>query len=184
MGSITMAFDNIKIKISTINNVGSKLDDQLEAINNEIKKLEGGLATLKQVHRNVDNFVNVVDSDLRLGKFDEFSEKERVAETIKSFIKCISKSISNTNSQCENAYTKLLGKQDGLNHSIKLVKSMLDEEAARLSDAEKKLNDGLIQIDENGDPVHVGDIRDRVPGIKPASLSKQRKDEMENAKDS
>lgn len=167
-----------EIKIATVGQIGSKIDDAVEAATKELHSYEGAEQALKQAIKSLEGLNAHVDKDLDEGKLEDMGPLQ-VAESIKRYIARCMGLVQNLATTAEVTCWKARGKVEALNTQVKILKGMYDAETAKLEGLRKAKDSGSI-VDESGEKLPVG----RVPGVHPGDpLADRRADVAEQQKE-
>lgn len=172
-----------QIKIGTINELGNKLDDFKEVAEKEIPRCEGYDRCLKELEDGLQSIFERVDIERDEGKFDEVKEALEVAKIVKQFLTRVQGSIVNLRLRNEKVRFIAEGKVLGLKASIDAAKKMMDAEVQKVQDLETAARTGTVVVEEDGTPVHQGDLRGRPVGVHPGDPLADRRGELSPAED-
>jgi hypothetical protein len=147
------------VKLQATREIGSRMDDRLEAAEQETHALGGAVQMLKQAAQNIESLHAHVGKDMDAHLFADLTDVQVQAQ-IKRYIDRAIGVVQNLQLGAEQARLKAMGKQEALQQAVKLVKQLHDQEVARVARIEKIEADGGIPEtlgrvvgDHPGDPL-------------------------------
>ena len=121
-----------ELKILVTNDVGIRVDDALDAAKRDLAILEGRNASFLDGAKAVEALLGAVDKDIEEGKLEL-----PTAEVVKRYILRCSAVLQNLAAQASNYRIAQTGKIQGFEHTIKLLKSMMEAEQAKIEQAKE-----------------------------------------------
>jgi len=168
-----MSIEKAEIKIGTIRQFGTKLEDQKEAAEAECCRNEGALGSLKQAADGVFGILQIVEKEAKAGAFDEVKGSLAVCEVVKSYLKKVLGSLDNLATQANVGRLQSKGEIEGLGKAILTAKKILDEESRKAQGIRETVLIGVEDEDGKVTPVEA-----RPVGTHPGpSIAAQRKAE-------
>jgi hypothetical protein len=137
--------------------IGVRVDDAKSAAERELQQMEGRHAAFLDGAKAIEALHAFVDKDVEEEQYDL-----KTAEVAKRFITRACNAMQNLATQATHLKLAQAGKLAGFDHTIKLLKGMLDAEKAK------------IQAMQDADPNAPVTPRDRPTGQRPNSLKEQR----------
>jgi len=165
-----------EIKYAVTTEVGNRVDDALEAAKRDLSVLEGRKAAFHDGARAVEALMAIVDKDVEEGKFDLVT-----AEIVKRYVGRCMNALQNMAMQGQNFLLAQAGKIQGMEHSVALLKSIVDDEKRKMDALRAAITAGTVG--EDGEALAGTSSRERPQGSHPAmSLKEQRLAEEESEK--
>ena len=155
-----MTIAKAEIKIGTINDLGNKLDDELEVAVQVVERAAGSAAALKQAKSKLAGLYAHIDQDIDEGKIPE--EPLAVAKYAKSYVQKAIGVLDNMAITADVAKIRAEGKLEGLRVALGVAKKDMDAEKAKLAGLLTALEEGGSVVLEDG-----GDIPERAIGVHP-----------------
>ena len=141
-----MTVEKAKIKVGTLNALGVKLDDALEAANRQKFASEGSMSALRIAAKKLLSLHAHVDQDLEEGKLPE-GDALPIASYAKQYItRCIN-SLENMAVAADIQTQQVTGRVEGLKHAITVTKKDVDAEVNKITAAAEALNTGVMEIE-------------------------------------
>ena len=165
-----MSVEKAKIKVGTLNALGSKLDDALEVAEKSANAFEGGKSALKSAKQKVEALYKHVDKDIDEEKVPADGEVLTVARYTKRYIGHAVNLIEQMEVAAGVNVQRALGKADGLRDAVKATKADVDAEVNKMTAIANALETGAISI-EDGE-----DLPERPSGVHPGNPVQGRKE--------
>lgn len=128
-----MSIEKAEIKIGTVNQIGSKLDDMLEQSEAEMRRCEGAKGSLRQAAKAISDLTAHVNKDVDEGRLDFGEETLKVAAEINRWIQRCSAVAENLAVKAEVAFLINQGKADGLRASVQVASQIKQQEEQKIS---------------------------------------------------
>jgi len=147
-----------ELKQLVITEVGVRVEDALEAAKADVRLLEGRQSAFTDGAKAAEALLTIVDQDLAADLFDI-----PTAAHIKKYVgRCVF-ALQNLTQQAANQRIAQTGKVQGLQHTVDLLKNIIDAEKAKVE---------AITVSESSPPPETP--KERVEGTRPLSLKEQR----------
>lgn len=157
-----------EIKMSTLAEFASKLDNLYVNADKEYAQCEGAKMALLEASKKIEQHFGFIDKDMDEGKIDA-----EQAKMIKKYMMQVIGIVNNLATGAEVRIHQANGKRLSLDATVKLAKNMFDTEQARLNALKSIENEEAIL----GDTVSP---RDRIPGQHPGDPMADRRKKDEN----
>lgn len=180
-----MNLQKIEAKLGAVNEIGCRLDDNLEGAQRDFYRTEGASIALKQAINSYDTLVLSVDKEL-----DENDSLD--LETVKIIKKYLEKGralLGGLQQTAENNKIVQSGKVQGFELAVSVAKKYRDEEVMKIQRIKESIESG--EIEKDGESLVQKDIlhpkEEKTPrrptGVRPAKTLKEiRKSEEINLK--
>lgn len=157
-----------ELKQSVTAEVGSRVEDAVEAAQRDLTMLEGRKAAFHDAARAVELLMGAVDKDVEEGKFDL-----PTAELVKRYVGRACNALQNMAMQSQNFILAQGGKIQGMSQAVTLLKAIVDDERKKMEALKASIAAGMMNAE--GESVSNLPSRERPAGAHPAmSLKEQR----------
>lgn len=171
-----MNLQKVEAKLNAANELGCRLDDNLDQATKDLYKAEGAVAALKSAVLVLENLMKVVDKDLDQGNNDYSLQQMK---DIKRYIDRARQQMINLTTTAENSRTAQAGKVQGFEQAVAIAKKFKDEEMSKVHLLQAAINQGAILKTEEG--FVQAENGPRPIGIRPAASIKERRKAEEAA---
>jgi hypothetical protein len=153
-----------QIKITVVNDIGTKLDDMREAAQVDIYRKEGAHGTINDLQNStLKSIMAAVDTDR-----DDGHISLPDATLVKQYLMKVHHALDNLRIMVEKHRLVDEGRVAGLQAAIKYAQKTVDAERKQLTALSEGLEDGSIRMDSDGAPVFEGPLEQRPSGVRPA----------------
>jgi hypothetical protein len=153
-----------QIKITVVNDIGTKLDDMREAAQVDVYRKEGAHGTINDLQNStLKSIMAAVDTDRDDGHISLLD-----ATLVKQYLMKVHHALDNLRIMVEKHRLVDEGRVAGLQAAIKYAQKTVDAERKQLTALSEGLEDGSIRMDSDGAPVFEGPLEQRPSGVRPA----------------
>ena len=164
-----MSLHKVEAKLVAVNELGCRLDDNLEQASKDLYRAEGAVTALKTAVASIENLLKLVDKEL-----DENSNYDlQQMKDIKRYVDRARHLITNLANNAENNRVVQSGKVQGFEQAVVVAKRFKDEELSKVQLLQAAISQGAILRSDEG-LVHTGE-GPRPAGVRPASSIKERR---------
>jgi len=165
---LNVGLEKSDIKIGTINEIGSALDDLLEAALTKAEQAEGGKVLAKKGLAGIESILSAIDRDLDEGKFDEPPDGPlKQAALIKRWVLRCDESLKNLLMQAEGTSLQTEGRVAGLKAAVEIAQKRKTAEVSKARALQEAIERGAIIVEDAPD----GENGGRPVGAHPAQHS-------------
>lgn len=165
-----MSLQKVEAKLFAVNELGCRLDDNLEQANKDLYRAEGAVTALKSAVSVLENLMKTVDKDLTEGSNNYDLQQ---IKDIKKYVDRARQLVANLTNNAETSRLAQTGKVQGFEQAVAVAKKFKDEEMSKVQLLQAAISQGTILKTEQG-LVQVDD-GPRIPGIRPGSSIKERR---------
>lgn len=171
-----MNLQKVEAKLNAVNELGCRLDDNLDQATKDLYRAEGAVTALKSAVHALENLMKVVDKDLDQGN-GEYDLQQM--KDIKRYVDRARQQILNLASHAENNRMAQAGKVQGFEVAVAVAKKFKDEEMSRVHLLQAAISQGTILKTEEG--FVQTDGGPRPTGVRPGASIKERRKAEEAA---
>lgn len=132
-----------EMKQMVTHEVGVRVDDALEAARKELAALEGRQTAYLEGAKAVEALMKAVDADCESEKFGL-----EVGAEVKRYLSRASQVLQNLSMQANNMRIAQTGKVQGFEHTIRLLKNLIEQEKQKVEQARTKAEEEGVDVEE------------------------------------
>lgn len=138
-----MSLEKSEVKASTINEVGNKLEDKLEAAKAEMSEAKGIRAGFDFVLRRMEQLTLALDGDVKVDPPKVTEEEYKVA---KKYLSIVSQHLQEMIKNATDQVLRMQGKVAALDQTVQLVGGMLKVEEGKVA----AIRSGALVSEDSG----------------------------------
>lgn len=145
-----------RLKMLTIQELGSHMDDMLEGAEADIHRAEGGMVWLQQVQKSYKAVASRVDTDLDEGAISGDWGPVETAQYVKKVLGQLNQGIQDLALKAQGEKLAAIGKAQGIRNCVAGAKKVYDSEQAKMEQSLLQLKKAKEEAEANGeDPKEV-----------------------------
>ena len=177
-----MITDKLKLKAEVIQETGERVENLLIAAENQIQNHIGAKVALRQLCKNINSLLDLVDKDVEENKLP--TKPADIIDYIKLMISRAATMAENGSAHQESCELTAIGRKEAIGTVISVLKKDMENTAQKLHNINAAIENNEISVDEDGMlSQNEGETGNRIPGVRPGmSIAQQRK--LEQKEDS